>query len=312
MNRNSSARPTYIGFDVLCQRFCQFFVISLCLCSSLLEASDEGPKVLAVVAHPDDETSFAATVYKISHEMNGIVDVVMITNGEGGYKYSTLAEPIYHIALTDEKIGRLHLPYIRKEEALNGGKILGIRNYFFLEEKDTGYTQDPSEVLQGAWDTNRIKQMLSKLIRSNHYDFIFTMLPTQETHGHHKAATILALEVVADLPEHKPIVLAAKVSEKNQTPFTFHGLQDFPITKADQEPIAFVDRARKFGHNNKLDYHIIVNWVIAEHKSQGTMQLYMNRSDHENFYYFDINDPKDKKAVHALFESLGSLSPHSA
>jgi len=52
--------------------------------------------------------------------------------------------------LTNEKIGRQRLPFIRKNEALNGGKILGVRNYFFLEEKDNGYTKDPNEVLKGA------------------------------------------------------------------------------------------------------------------------------------------------------------------
>ena len=284
MNEGNSKIRSFIGIEVLYHRFFRLLAITLFLSSSYLVASDSIPKVLAVIAHSDDETSFAATLYKISHEMNGIVDVVMITNGEGGYKYSTLAEPIYHIELTDENIGRQHLPFIRKKEALNGGEILGIRNYFFLEEKDTEYTKDPNEVLQGAWDVNRIKQMLNKLIHNENYDFIFVMLPTQETHGHHKAATILALEVVNELLDNKPIVLAAKISVKNEEKFTFKGLENFPITKTLEKPVAFVDKTRKFGYNNRLDYKIVVNWVIAEHKSQGTMQLYMDRGDYENFY----------------------------
>ncbi len=216
----------------------------------------------------------------------------MITNGEGGYKYSTLAEPIYHKELTNEKIGRQHLPFIRKNEALNGGKILGVRNYFFLEEKDTGYTQDPNEVLQGAWDTSRIKETLNKLMDEESYDYLFVMLPTQETHGHHKAATILALEVVSNREGDRPTILAAKISEKNEDPLKFDQLNDFPITKTRGNPIAFVDKTRKFGFNDRLDYKIVVNWVIAEHKSQGTMQLYMNRGDYENFYFFELNDPE--------------------
>ena len=70
------------------------------------QLSPAPPKVLIVIAHPDDETGFAATVYKITHEMKGTVDLLLVTNGEGGYKYSTLAEPIYGLELTDEKIGR--------------------------------------------------------------------------------------------------------------------------------------------------------------------------------------------------------------
>ncbi|MEX1012705.1 MAG: PIG-L family deacetylase [Waddliaceae bacterium] len=291
-------------FSITTDRIIWFFTASLLICSSYLSASESNPKILAVVAHPDDETQFAATLYKISHEMGGTVDVVMITNGEGGYKYSTLAEPIYHMKLTDEKVGRQRLPFIRKNEALNGGKILGVRNYFFLEEKDTGYTQDPSEVLQGAWNVNRIKQMLNKLILEGQYDYIFVMLPTQETHGHHKAATILALEVVKELMENKPTILAAKISEKNENEFKFNQLDDFPITKTQESPIAFVDKTKKFGFNDRLDYKIVVNWVIAEHKSQGTMQLYMNRGDYENFYFFELNSPEKIEKTIKLFNQL--------
>lgn len=295
--------------EVFSPTYLQFFGFILLLFSSSLSASDAVPKILAVIAHPDDETYFAATVYKISHEMNGIIDVVMITNGEGGYKYSVLAEPIYHMKLTDEKIGRQNLPFIRKREALNGGKILGVRNYLFLEEKDTEYSQDPNEVLQGAWDINRIKQKLNKLIRDEHYDFIFVMLPTQITHGHHKAATILALEVVDELEENKPTVLAAQPSEKSENDFLFKGLEGFSITKTLERPIAFLDKTKKFGYNNRLDYKIIVNWVIAEHKSQGTMQLYMDRGDYENFYFFEINSSEQRKKTVDFFDNLNNLSP---
>jgi hypothetical protein len=47
-----------------------------------------------------------------------------------------------------------------------------------------------------------------------------------------------------------------------------------------------------------------VNWVIAEHKSQGTMQLLMNRGDIECFWYFDANGPAGQERVADLFEQL--------
>ena len=50
------------------------------------QQSITGPKVLVITAHPDDETAMAATIYKITHELNGLVDQCVITNGEGGYK----------------------------------------------------------------------------------------------------------------------------------------------------------------------------------------------------------------------------------
>ena len=64
------------------------------------------------------------------------------------------------------------------------------------------------------------------------------------------------------------------------------------------------DRTRKFGYNDRLDYRILVNWVIAEHKSQGTMQLLMNRGEVECFWYFDANGDAGKEWVVELFDRL--------
>ncbi len=70
-------------------------------------SSAEPPgKVLIVVAHPDDEYYFAATVYRLAVQLGAIVDELIITDGEGGFRYSTLAEPYYKKKLTVERIGR--------------------------------------------------------------------------------------------------------------------------------------------------------------------------------------------------------------
>lgn len=45
-------------------------------------------KILLVVAHPDDEYYFAATTYRLAQELQARVDQVIITNGEGGFRYS--------------------------------------------------------------------------------------------------------------------------------------------------------------------------------------------------------------------------------
>ena len=59
------------------------------------------PKALIVMAHPDDEYALAATAYRISRELGGLVDHVVITNGEGGYRYAGLAEAIYGISIAE-------------------------------------------------------------------------------------------------------------------------------------------------------------------------------------------------------------------
>jgi len=84
----------------------------------------------------------------------------------------------------------------------------------------------------------------------------------------------------------------------------YKGLKGFPITNVrDTIPFQF-DRTQKFGFREVLDYKIIVNWLIAEHKSQGTMQLGMNRGDIENYWYLDINPESGKIKTQELFDRL--------
>ncbi len=274
---------------------------------SLPALAQNGPRVLIVIAHPDDESGFAATVYKITHDLSGVVDLALVTNGEGGFKYSTLAESYYGLELTDEKVGRDNLPTIRKRELMAAGKIIGIRNFFLLDQLDHRYTQNVDSVLKYVWDVPFIRGRLADIVSKGSYDYIFCLLPTPETHGAHKGATILALETVAAMKSGKrPMVLAGSVTSKSDsTRFTFTGLPGYPLTAIRSgAPALFFDRTQKFGFRDALDYKIIVNWEIAEHKSQGTMQTLMNLGDVENFWSFDLNDPAAMAPAQKLFDQL--------
>lgn len=287
-------------------------ILTILISYKTLDAQ-ETPRVLIVVAHPDDEVAFAATIYKITHELKGVVDAVMITNGEGGYKYSLLAEPIYCLQLTNEDVGRKFLPFIRKTETLNAGKIMGIHNYFFYDQQDFAYTKDIHEVYRGIWDIPLVKELLGKRLNEGKYDFVFTLLPTEETHGHHKAATVLALEAVSKMePANRPIVLAADTPKESPT-LKFTELPDFPLTKTTQDsPLVSFNKLQPLGFLDKLNYQIIVNWVIAEHKSQGTVQLLMNRGKTEDFYYFALNGDEGISKTKELFEALNSKTQSPA
>ena len=59
------------------------------------------PRVLVVVAHPDDESVLSVTLYKLAKEQYARVDLFVITNGEAGYRYSTLAEQFYGVSLAN-------------------------------------------------------------------------------------------------------------------------------------------------------------------------------------------------------------------
>ncbi len=274
------------------------------------EKKIENLKALVITAHPDDETCFAVTMYKITKELGGVVDLAVITNGEGGYKYSTLAEDIYHLKLTDETVGREYLPSIRKRELMAGGKYAGIRNYYFFDQKDTHYTLDADTVLNQVWDVEWVKKRLRVLMEQENYNIVLTLLPTPETHGHHKAATIIALETAQSLTAPaKPIVLGCGFGMKNDTIPTFTELNNYPITHCNlSSPVAALDKTQKFGYNDRLNYTIITSWMVAEHKSQGAMHLGF-RSELENFWFFDVNDSKSLPKIKDLFMQMSKTKP---
>ncbi len=280
------------------------FIALICFSAN---AQTDSIRVLIVIAHPDDESGMSATVYKITHELHGVVDLAVVTNGEAGYKYSLLAEPIYGVKLTDETTGRKYLPTIRKKELMAAGAIIGISNYFFFDQQDNHYTLDVDTVFREVWDTSLVKTRLKTIIKKGNYNFIFCLLPTPDTHGHHKGATILALSTLNELPAAtRPLILGASGSSKGDTTFTkFSMLDKFPLTSIKSGASDFsVDRTKSFGFKNSLNYKIIANWEIAEHKSQGSMQTFMNRGDYENYWYFDLNDSARKNEAVTLFKKL--------
>ena len=288
---------------------CLLFFLAPC-CNYLQAQQITGPRVLVVVAHPDDETAAAATIYKITHELNGLVDQCVITNGEGGYKYSTLAESYYGLELTDEAVGRANLPRIRKQELMNAGKIIGTHNIYFLDQKDAHYGLDEHEPLDTSWNVPWINTRLKEILTENHYDYIFCLLPVPGTHGGHKAATLLALRAVLAVPQNvRPIVLGlTSGGMKDTTGVLFKQLKDYTETKVvGDSPMFTFDKSKPFGFKNQLTYKIIVNWEIAEHKSQGTMQLAMNYGDYENFWYFALNPQEGIAKCKALFEELKKI-----
>lgn len=272
------------------------------------------PNTLIITAHPDDESGCAATIYALTKHLGAKADLCVITNGEAGYKYSLFAEDLYGLSLTKETVGRENLPSIRKRELMNGGKYIGIRNYYFLDQTDTYYTLDADSVLEKVWNVPMIQERLQEILAKERYELIVCLLPVPETHGHHKAATILALRAVRTWKKNHnidqtPIVLGCTVTEKNDTArnTVFTGLQNYPETKVtDGKPFVSFDRTQKFGFNNRLDYKTIVNWLIAEHKSQGTMPAAMNRGDLEQFWFFDVNSPEKRQRVQEIFALLNS------
>ncbi|MBO6795295.1 MAG: PIG-L family deacetylase [Balneolaceae bacterium] len=273
---------------------------------------DYQPKVLLVTAHPDDDALFSATIFKTTKLLGGTVDLALMTNGEGGYRYSTLGNYVYSLELDKEEVGRAYLPGIRKKELMAGGDVVGIRNYFFFDEPDFYYTLDVEETLEN-WNTEPVVNRLEEIMREEDYDFLFLMLPFEGFHGHHKASAVLALQAMERLPEaDRPIALQAFVRRGADDPgVEFSVLEGHPNTKV-MEGVTFeFDRNQTFGYNDRLNYNIIANWVIAEHKSQGTMQLLMQNSTGiiEQYWYLEINGKGGIEKTSTYFEAVNAVQP---
>jgi LmbE family N-acetylglucosaminyl deacetylase len=273
---------------------------------------DYEPKILLVTAHPDDDALVSATVWKTTQLLSGTVDLALLTNGEGGYTYSTMGNYYYDLELDKEEVGREFLPTIRKKELIAGGDIVGIRNYFFFDQQDFYFTLDVEETLD-KWDTEPIVDRLEEIMKEEQYDFLFLLLPFDRFHGHHKASTVIALQAMERLPEsERPIALHAFIRlGPDDEGVKFFVLEGHPNTQV-MEGITFeFDRNQRFGVNDRLNYTLIAHWVIAEHKSQGTMQMRMQNSvgNIEQFWYLEINGEENLQKTSEYFEAVNAVQP---
>jgi len=266
----------------------------------------QGPKVLIVTAHPDDETMFPSTVFKITRELKGTVDLALITDASGGYN-GLVASTYYNKNLVDSATGRAELPLIRKKELLCSGEVLGIRNFFFFDQLDDFYQLDPKPFFEGKrWDIDFCEKKLNKILEEGQYDYILCLIPSSEQHAHHKTASILAIRSVKNLKSAmKPIVLGGRALDKNYT-FKFDMLEGFPETKiSTKAPVFYFDRSFGFGENSHHSYMIVADWVKSCHKSQsGDMNSSMHRGELETFWYFDINPKSGIEPTAKFFENL--------
>jgi len=296
--------------------FCCFILMAIGLHSFARAPSDQlKPKVLIVVAHPDDEYFFAATTYRITHDLGGLVDQLVITDGRGGNRYSLLSQPVYHENLTDSEVAAKVLPKIRRQELEESGKILGIRKHFFLDHLDEK-TLDLEKTYALWGGKEKVKQELREIVTQGDYDFIFTLLPTELNHGHHKAAGILSLEVVNEMKASaRPVILAsvartvgesaeAVKQDDPQDSRSYVQYGNMGMTKILPALTLTFDRNIQFGFNGNLNYQMVVSWMIAAHKTQGAFQQYFNKHRYEDFKVFQVNSPEAINKTKALFVRL--------
>jgi len=184
-----------------------------------------------------------------------------------------------------------------------------VRELVFLRQQDLRYTKDAAEPLTQLWDVPAIGRALDAQLAAHHYDAVFGLLTVPETHGHHKAATILALRASGAAARRRPPVglRGHRLQARQPQPPDYVALPEYPETTPLAEgPWFSFDREHHFGFQDKLSYQAIVTWEIAEHKSQGTMQLAVGQYRWERFRLFA---GADAGAVARATDLFARLSP---
>ena len=153
-------------------------------------------RVLYVAAHPDDENTRLLS-WLVSDQLVRTA-YLSLTRGEGGQN------------LIGPEQGAL-LGLIRTQELLAARRLDGAEQ-LFTRARDFGYSKSADETLR-IWQRDEVLADVVWAIRRFKPDLIVTRFPPQggDTHGHHTASAILALEAftAAADPAYRPEQLQA-------------------------------------------------------------------------------------------------------
>ncbi|CAF1287913.1 unnamed protein product [Rotaria sp. Silwood1] len=282
--------------------------------------------VLVVIAHPDDETLFGGFIHALTHKLNASVDLVCVTNGGGGNRHAGLSESFYgNLKLSEEAIGRKHLPRIRQQELFGSGRIVGIRKFFFYDESDFKSSPYINTILHEQWNKEWIIQQFQHTIKhgnsANGYDLMVVILPNVDSSEHHTASGLLALEAIDRLQQIKssdiiiPTIIGGSEFVLTQPPtYPENRLADI-LTNVTNVEFRFNLRW-KVSNSPVVDYQTVLFWMAAEHKSQGSLvNEILSEYDHdrvnEQYFYFAINERYGDNTrllmVQNLFTQLANL-----
>ncbi|MEC5158370.1 PIG-L family deacetylase [Chryseobacterium sp. MP_3.2] len=167
-----------------------FFMSLLCSAQSLQNTSSEiyddllrlqnNTTVMYIAAHPDDENT--RVISWLTHDKHVDAVYLSLTRGDGGQN------------LIGTEKGEL-LGLLRTQELLEARKIDKGRQWF-TRALDFGYSKTATETLK-FWDKQQVLSDVVWAIRKNKPEIIITRFDPNsngETHGHHTASAILAME----------------------------------------------------------------------------------------------------------------------
>ena len=144
-----------------------------------LRSFREMASVLYVAAHPDDENTLL--IAYLARGKDYRTAYLSVTRGDGG---QNVLGPDF-----DEKLGVARTQELLAARRLDGGR------QFFTRAIDFGFSKDYRETLN-IWGKDEVLSDVVRVIRTFRPDVIITRFSTVpgNTHGHHTASAVLALE----------------------------------------------------------------------------------------------------------------------
>ena len=144
-----------------------------------LRSFREMGSVLYIAAHPDDENT--RLIAYLSRGRGYRTGYLSLTRGDGGQN------------LIGPELGA-ELGVVRTQELLAARRIDGGQQ-FFTRALDFGFSKDYKETFR-IWDRQQVLSDVVRVIREFQPDVLITRFSTEpgNTHGHHTASAILALE----------------------------------------------------------------------------------------------------------------------
>ncbi len=144
-----------------------------------LRSFREMGSVLYIAAHPDDENT--RLIAYLSRGRGYRTGYLSMTRGDGGQN------------LIGPELGE-ELGVVRTQELLAARRIDGGQQ-FFTRALDFGFSKDYKETFR-IWDRQQVLADVVRVIREFQPDVLITRFSTEpgNTHGHHTASAILALE----------------------------------------------------------------------------------------------------------------------
>lgn len=241
-------------------------------------------RVLYVAAHPDDENTSLIGWFSNAAKLD--VAYLSLTRGDGG---QNLIGPELREALG----------LIRTHELLAARRVDGGRQ-FFTRANDFGYSKNPEETMR-IWDRDKILADTVWAIRRFRPDVLVTRFSPEyrDTHGHHMASAILAVEAfhAAADPKRYPEQLKyvqpwkAKRIVWNTSQFFFQASKQ-PFNAADYLSVD----AGGFDPLLGRGYGEISAASRSMHKSQG-FGMSVQRGERKEFFKLLAGDPGEKSPL---------------